>query len=146
MEIYDTPANLFTAGFMGTPRMNLLKAKITDDGQDVVFKGVRLPVSAPFRDAALRYKGKDVILGIRPEHISAAHEVDWHSDCSIDGTVELLEPLGHEVIVHFELQGETVAGRLRSHQALPAPGDAITLQVRTEAMHLFDPVSEQRLR
>jgi len=145
MEIYDTPANLFTAGFMGTPKMNLLKAKITDDGHDVMFYGVRMPVSQQFKEAAQKYKGRDVMLGIRPEHIGAAHETDWTSDCSITGAIEILEPLGHEVIVHFELQGQTVSGRLRSHVALPAPGDAITLQVRTEAMHLFDPVSEQRL-
>ena len=73
------------------------------------------------------------------------HEVDWASDTSITGAIEILEPLGHEVIVHFELQGETVAGRLRSHVSLPVPGDPITLQVKTEAMHLFDPVTELRL-
>jgi multiple sugar transport system ATP-binding protein len=146
MEIYDTPANLFTAGFMGTPKMNLLKAKLTDDGHDVMFYGVRMPVSQQFKQAAQKYKGRDVIVGIRPEHIGAAHEVDWKSDCSITGTVEIPEPLGHEVIVHFNLQGETIAGRLRSHVSLPVPGDSITLQVRTEAMHLFDPVSELRLR
>ena len=53
---------------------------------------------------------------------------------------------GHEVIVHFALQGETLSGRLRSHLSLPAPGERITLIVKTEAMHLFDPVTEQRLR
>jgi ABC-type sugar transport system ATPase subunit len=104
-----------------------------------------MPVSQQFRQAAEKHKGRDVIVGIRPEHIGAAHEVDWQSNCSITGTIEILEPLGHEVIVHFELQGETVSGRLRSHVSLPAPGDPITLQVNTEAMHLFDPVSEQRL-
>jgi multiple sugar transport system ATP-binding protein len=146
MEIYDTPANLFTAGFMGTPKMNLLKARITGEGHDVMFSGVRLPVSPQFRDAAMKYRDKDVILGVRPEHIGAAHEVDWHSDCAITGTVEIPEPLGHEVIVHFEVQGQTISGRLRSHVSMPAQGDPITLQVKTEAMHLFDPVSEQRLR
>jgi len=145
MEIYDTPANLFTAGFMGTPKMNLLKAKITDDGHDVMFYGVRMPVSEQFRQAAQKYKGRAVVVGIRPEHIGAAHEVDWASNCSVTGEIEILEPLGHEVIVHFNLQGETIAGRLRSHVSLPAPGDPITLQVKTEAMHLFDPVSELRL-
>jgi multiple sugar transport system ATP-binding protein len=146
MEIYDTPTNLFTAGFMGTPRMNLLKSKLSDDGHDVLYLGVRLPVSTQFREAALKHKGRDVVLGIRPEHIGAANEVDWTSETEIGGEVEILEPLGHEVIVHFELQGQTVAGRLRSHHNLPAPGDPIKLIVKTEAMHLFDPVTEQRLR
>jgi len=146
MEIYDTPANLFTARFMGTPRMNILPAKITDDGHDIYFFGHRMPVSEQFRETALRYRGREVMLGIRPEHIGAEHEVDWQSKTSITGTIEILEPLGHEVIVHFEVQGETVSGRLRSHLSLPKPGEQITLQVKTEAMHLFDPVSEQRLR
>jgi len=145
MEIYDTPDNLFTAGFMGTPRMNLLKARLSDDGADVLCFGMRMPVSPAFQAAALKNKGREVVLGLRPEHIGAAHEVDWASDCSITGVVEILEPLGHEVIVHFELQGEVIAGRLRSHARLPAMGEPITLLVRTEAMHLFDPVSERRL-
>jgi multiple sugar transport system ATP-binding protein len=145
MEIYDTPANLFTAGFMGTPKMNLLKAKLSEDGHDVLFYGVRIPVSQQFREAAIKHKGRNVILGIRPEHIGAAHEVDWQSDTAITGAIEILEPLGHEVIVHFDVQGETVSGRLRSHHQLPSPGEPITLQVKTEAMHLFDPKTELRL-
>ena len=145
MEIYDTPANLFTAGFMGTPKMNLLKARLSDDGHDVLFYGVRMPVSAPFKAAAQKYRGKDVILGIRPEHVGAAHEVDWKSDCAVSGPVEILEPLGHEVLVYFDVQGTTLAGRLRSHQALPGPGETISMVVQTEAMHLFDPATEQRL-
>jgi multiple sugar transport system ATP-binding protein len=86
------------------------------------------------------------VMGIRPEHIGAANEVDWTSTTEISGEVEILEPLGHEVIVHFELQGETMSGRLRSHHSLPAPGETIKLIVKSEAMHLFDPVTEQRLR
>jgi multiple sugar transport system ATP-binding protein len=88
MEIYDTPANLFTAGFMGTPKMNFLKAKLGDDGREVLVHGVRMPIAPVFRDAALNHKGRDVVLGIRPEHIGAAHEIDWKSDCSISGTIE----------------------------------------------------------
>ena len=106
---------------------------------------MRIRVAGQVKDAALKHRGRDGVLGIRPEHFGAAHEVDWQSDCSISGTVESLGPLGHEVIVHFQLQGETLAGRLRSHVTLPAMGDPITLLVQTEAMHLFDPVSEQRL-
>ena len=87
MEIYDTPANLFTARFMGTPKMNLLKAKISNDGHDVLFYGIRMQVSQQFRQAAEKHKGRDVIVGIRPEHIGAAHEVDWQSNCSITGTI-----------------------------------------------------------
>jgi multiple sugar transport system ATP-binding protein len=146
MEIYDAPENLFTARFMGTPRMNILPAKITDDGTDVYFYGVRMHVAPQFKEAAQRYRGRDVLLGLRPEHIGAEHEIDWTSQTSLTGAVEIVEPLGHEVIVHFRVQGESVSGRLRSHASLPAPGDPITLLVKTEAMHLFDSATEQRLR
>jgi multiple sugar transport system ATP-binding protein len=146
MEIYDTPANVFTAGFMGTPRMNLVPAKISTDGHDVLFLGVRVPVSAQFREPALKYAGRDVTLGIRSEHIRGPNEADWQGAWSVSGTVEILEPLGHEVIVHFMVQGQTMAGRMRSHAALPAPGEPVLLHVNAEAMHLFDPVTEERLR
>ncbi|MBL8290077.1 MAG: sn-glycerol-3-phosphate ABC transporter ATP-binding protein UgpC [Rubrivivax sp.] len=145
MEVYDTPANLFTAGFMGTPKMNLLAARLSDSGDEVLLHEVRLPVAPAFRDAARQMKGRDVVLGLRPEHIGAEREVDWASDTSITGTVEILEPLGHEVIVHFEVHGASVSARLRAHGALPDPGDPITLKVRVEAMHLFDPKTEKRL-
>jgi multiple sugar transport system ATP-binding protein len=145
MEIYDTPANLFTAGFMGTPKMNFAKARLSDDGADVLAYGITLPVAPAFRDAARRAMGRDVILGLRSEHVGATHEVDWASDCHVTGTVELIEPLGHEGLVFFEVQGQSISGRLRSHAALPSPGEPITLQIKSEAMHLFDPTSEKRL-
>jgi multiple sugar transport system ATP-binding protein len=146
MEIYDTPANVFTAGFMGTPRMNLLPARISDDAHDVLFAGVRMPVSAQFREAAQKHRGRDVTLGIRSEHIGAPDETDWSASTALTGTVEILEPLGHEVIVHFDVQGQSLAGRLRGHARMPAMGESILLHVNTEAMHLFDPKTEERLR
>jgi multiple sugar transport system ATP-binding protein len=145
MEIYDAPANVFTAGFMGTPKMNFMKARLSDDGREVEVYGVRMPVASAFRDAALNHKGRDVVLGIRSEHIGAAREADWKSESSLTGTIELVEPLGHEVLVFFQVQGQSIAGRLRSHIGLPAPGEPITLQIKTEAMHLFDAASEKRL-
>jgi multiple sugar transport system ATP-binding protein len=146
MEIYDTPANLFTAAFVGTPRMNLLPAKITDDGLGVVLFGQHMPVSAQFKEAAQRHRGRDVTLGLRPEHIGLAQQSDWHSSSPITGTVEIVEPLGHELLVFFQTQSQTICGRLRGHASPSAHGEPIALQINTEAMHLFDPVSEQRLR
>jgi len=146
MEIYDTPANLFTAGFVGTPRMNFLKAALSAEGDEVVCHGLRMPVGPEFRDAARARRGHDVVVGIRSEHIGSADESDWAQACSVAGTVELIEPLGHEVLVFFQLHGQTLSGRLRNHRSLPAVGEPITLQIKTDAMHLFDPATEQRLR
>jgi hypothetical protein len=58
----------------------------------------------------------------------------------------MIEPLGHEAILHFKVGDKVMIGRLRSHGSLPAPGDTVTMQMKCEAIHLFDPVTEQRLR
>jgi multiple sugar transport system ATP-binding protein len=147
MEIYDTPANLFTAGFMGTPKMNLLKARLSR----------RRPRRAVLRRAhpgvgAVQGGGAEVPRPRRrPGHPARAHRCRARGRLAerlriVSGPVEILEPLGHEVIVHFDVQGETLAGRLRSHQAPARPGETITLVVRTEAMHLFDPVDRAAAR
>ncbi len=146
MEIYDTPANIFTAGFMGTPKMNLMRARLDADGRTLLALGTQIPVSTQFRDAASRRKGGEVTLGIRAEHIGAPGEVDFAGGCDVQAVVEILEPLGHEVIVHTIVQGQPLSGRLRSHATMPAPGDTILLKINAEAMHLFDPATEDRLR
>lgn len=145
MDLYDRPRNIFTARFIGTPRMNMLPARIGEDGRIVECFDLRLPVSAQFAEAAARMRGQAVSLGIRSEHIGVDHEVDWPSTCPVTGKVELIEPLGHEVIVHMRVRGESLVGRLRSHASLPKPGDEFAMLINCEAMHLFDPNSEQRL-
>jgi ABC-type sugar transport system ATPase subunit len=105
-----------------------------------------MPVSAQFRGAAQRARGRDVRLGIRPEHIGASHEVDWKLTQSLQGQVEMVELLGHEAILHFKVGEHVLTGRLASHGGLPAPGEQITMQLKCEAIHLFDPTNEQRLR
>lgn len=145
MELYDQPQNIFTARFIGTPRMNILPARISDDGLTVECFDMRLPVSSQFAEAAKSRRGKPVSLGIRSEHIGVAHEVDWPNACAVSGEIELIEPLGHEVMVHLRVNGEPLAGRLRSHATLPVPGGPFNMVINCEAMHLFDPISEQRL-
>ena len=145
IELYDHPKNIFTARFIGTPRMNMWPARISDTGDAVEVFGLRLPVSAQFSQAARDWRGKTVSLGIRPEHIGVAHEVDWPQTCAITGLVEMVELLGHEVVMHLRVADQPVVGRLRGHAGLPAPGQEFTMLINTEAMHLFDPASELRL-
>ncbi|MBP6646946.1 MAG: TOBE domain-containing protein, partial [Burkholderiaceae bacterium] len=97
------------------------------------------------KQAAQRMRGQPVVLGIRPEHIGVNHEVDWPQASAVQGVVEMVEPLGHESIVHLKVNDQVITGRLRSHRVLPAPGDAFAMQMKPDAMHLFDPISEQRL-
>jgi multiple sugar transport system ATP-binding protein len=86
------------------------------------------------------------MLGIRPEHIGAAHEIDWPQTQAVQGQVEMVELLGHEAILHFKVGEQIMVGRLRSHGRLPSPGDTVTMQMKCDAIHLFDPGTELRLR
>jgi multiple sugar transport system ATP-binding protein len=146
MDLYDRPDNIFVARFIGTPNMNIVKARLSDDGTSVSSLGGNMPVSTQFKEAAQKMRGREVMLGIRPEHIGAPYEVDWPQTQVIQGQVEMVEPLGHEAILHFRVGEQMMIGRLRSHGRLPAPGDTVTMHMKCEAIHLFDPATELRLR
>ena len=146
MDLYDRPDNIFVARFIGTPHMNIVPAWLSDDGTAVEVFGGRMPVSAQFKEAALTRRGRNVMLGIRPEHIGAAQEVDWPQTQTVTGQVEMVEPLGHEAILHFKVGEQIITGRLHSHGHLPAPGDKVSMLLKCDEIHLFDPVTELRLR
>ena len=146
MDLYDRPDNVFVARFIGTPRMNVLPARLSDDGLEVELFGGRLPVSPQFKEAALQMRGREVLLGIRPEHIGARHDVDWKQTYTLHGQAEMVELLGHEAILHFKVGEHVLTGRLYSHGSLPVVGDSVDMQLNCDAIHLFDPANEQRLR
>ena len=146
MDLYDRPDNIFVARFIGTPRMNILPARLSDDGSEVELFGNRMPVSTQFKEAALAMRGREIRLGIRPEHIGAPHEVDWQLTLPLQGQVEMLELLGHEAILHFKVGDHMLTGRLFSHGNLPVAGDKTSMLLKCDAIHLFDPATEQRIR
>jgi multiple sugar transport system ATP-binding protein len=145
MELYDRPDNVFVARFIGTPHMNIVPASLSDDGSEILLFGSRIPVSTQFKEAANGARGHDVVLGIRPEHIGAAQEVDWSDTITLQGQVEMVEPLGHEAILHFKMGEHVLTGRLRSHGNLPVAGDKINMQLKCDAIHLFNKTTEKRL-
>jgi multiple sugar transport system ATP-binding protein len=107
--LYEHPVNLFVAGFIGSPAMNLFDATLTDDGSGlaVEFGGFRLAVPAEVlaTRAALRsYAGRTIVLGIRPEDMEdASLATDAPADRRISSTVELREALGSDVVVHVSI-------------------------------------------
>jgi multiple sugar transport system ATP-binding protein len=105
--LYEHPTNLFVAGFIGSPAMNLLEAQLTRDGESLVvrFGGSELPVPPEVvaaRPGLRAYEGRPVVLGIRPEDMEDASLVtDAPADRRIRAGVELSEALGSDVVVHF---------------------------------------------
>jgi multiple sugar transport system ATP-binding protein len=106
-RLYEHPVNLFVAGFIGSPAMNLFEAKVTgrEDTMTVEFGDVRLPIPAEVvaaRPALARYLDQQIVLGIRPEDMEDASLVsDAPAERRLTTIVELREALGSDVVVHF---------------------------------------------
>ena len=146
-KIYDHPANLFVAGFMGSPAMNFIPARLEGKGrhQSITFvgaagKSVNLVLAKPVSTVAI---GSDVILGIRPEHVSPhigkAKALAGFGIMS--APVEVVEPTGAETIVIMRLGNNTFTGRFAPAHA-PKMGETATLLVDMTKACLFDAKSE----
>jgi sn-glycerol 3-phosphate transport system ATP-binding protein len=138
LEVYERPATLFVAGFIGSPAMNFLDAAIDRDGAAVRVGPHRLPLPAPRAEWAER----PVTLGIRPEHLAPA-AADG-ADLVVE--IELVELLGADTIVHGRLLGPdaVLLARLAGGAALAA-GDRLPLAGASRHLHLFDPDTGHRL-
>jgi multiple sugar transport system ATP-binding protein len=151
-EIYNTPANLFVADFMGSPAMNLIEAKVAcgngaagvvidrGESQPIAF---RAPRSA---DAGKLEDGKSVILGIRPEALTDRESADRSAVnvALFDARVEIVEPAGSDTYVVTTIGGKEVTGRLRADADVHA-GQTCTFALNLDKAVLFDPASGQRL-
>ena len=115
-EVYDHPANLFVAGFIGSPAMNLLAARVEREDGRVVFAlggDQRLMLgdgAAATRSALAAHSGREVVLGIRPESMEdAALKPDTPPEHRMRGVVELREALGSDIVAHVRVPGTTPA-------------------------------------
>jgi multiple sugar transport system ATP-binding protein len=129
--VYERPANQFVAGFIGSPAMNFFPVEWRGDG--VVFSqgGAAVPLGAE-SGAPLRRAGKGV-LGIRPEHfVVAADAAD-----GIAVTIKLVEPLGSDTLIHFDLAGASAIARV-DPSLRPKVGEILSLRPQSGKTHLFD--------
>ncbi|MCC7449435.1 MAG: sn-glycerol-3-phosphate ABC transporter ATP-binding protein UgpC [Anaerolineae bacterium] len=146
-NLYDRPANLFVAGFMGSPSMNFFDAKLSEaDGKIWVDTGsFRIPTPPARNDRYRPYVGKNVILGVRPENIH-----DWAFQPSniipaeVDANVEVVEQMGNEKIVYVEEGGKTFLARM-DPRTTASVGNRVRLAVDTGNIHLFDSQTEKAL-
>jgi multiple sugar transport system ATP-binding protein len=143
LEIYQRPRNLFVANFIGTPPMNLLRARLGADGTAAVASGFTLTLPAAVR-AAFGKEGKEVVLGIRPENVVDAREGGRGLTASLPVEVEFVEPLGDEVIVHGRLGEEVLLCKLGPHR-VPEAGSRLDVAIELESVHVFDAETELRL-
>jgi multiple sugar transport system ATP-binding protein len=135
LDLYDRPGNLFVAGFIGSPSMNFIEGTVRLR-QRATFSGPE-GFAMDLGEARGLEDGQHVVLGIRPEHLTIASE-------GIPAEVAVVEPTGSETLVMAQCGTQNVTCVLR--ERLPVkPGDTIHLNANTDALHLFDPQSGERL-
>ncbi|MBL8278961.1 MAG: ABC transporter ATP-binding protein [Pelomonas sp.] len=131
-EVYERPANLFVAGFLGAPAINLVPARVAADG-------CTLDGDLPLQLAAGRAAaGQAVVLGVRPEHIRLQDGGRWRA------TVELVEPMGNHQVVWMKLGAQGFSALVHDGRRIVA-GDVVAFDIDESALSLFDAASEQRL-
>ena len=130
LELYDNPANLFVAGFIGSPAMNFLPGRVTAAGV-AVGADIHLPLPAGSKAEA----GRDVIVGVRPEHLSVA-------DDGVPVEIVVVEPTGADTQIYCKLAGVDVNAVVRERHEF-RPGE--TVRLRPELTFLFDPATGARL-
>ena len=150
-EIYNNPANMFVADFMGSPAMNLLSGTVEGGGNDLAVSlarpdsaPLRLPVSAANGLAA--YAGKQVVFGIRPEALTDPDGADRNARSVAEGDclIDVVEPAGSDTFAVTKLGGKEVVARLRADVRIAA-GQTARLAFNLDKAVFFDPQSQQRI-
>jgi multiple sugar transport system ATP-binding protein len=152
--LYDRPADLFVAGFIGSPAMNFVRARLEGSNGTLVASfgstSLELPVRALPASLA-RDRLRDVIIGVRPEHLDLAADGS-NGKAVLRAPVTLAEPVGAQVIVHLDLetlplgdQGADFCACLDSRRVC-SRGETMTLAVDPATLHFFDPQTETALR
>jgi multiple sugar transport system ATP-binding protein len=160
-DLYDSPANLFVAGFIGSPSMDFFKGVLKKTGSDtaqvVIGDGAEqhtLPLSGRSAQEAAGQAtpdGRPVVVGVRPEDLTLSS--DGASQATLHATVDVVEHLGNEQLIYVQAPGamiseaaETKAITARvAANARVQPGERVTLAVDPSKLHVFDPQSTQRL-
>ncbi|MGN6184126.1 MAG: ABC transporter ATP-binding protein [Thermoanaerobaculia bacterium] len=140
LEVYDKPANVFVAQFIGTPPMNFFDA-IVNDGQ---LNAAKFSIPVPEKHRNVVRNGQKVFVGVRPENILAPEQQGRGATARVPGVVDIVEPIGHEAIIHTRLGDDLMVASFDSHN-VPRVGETIELVIELDALHLFDAQSELRL-
>ncbi|MFV8407931.1 sn-glycerol-3-phosphate import ATP-binding protein UgpC [Vibrio harveyi] len=134
LEIYDNPASLFVATFIGSPSMNILDGNVSVDG--ITIGDALLPVSTA--NLALG----EIKLGLRPEHLQISQDTPW-----LQVEVELIESLGADLLLYCHTEGgdsQKLVVRVEGHTPIQI-GDKLGLDIKPKHVHLFDANTEKRI-
>jgi multiple sugar transport system ATP-binding protein len=144
LEVYERPANLFVAAFIGTPPMNFVAGTLADGGARFQASAFAFPLPAAVRAATAPFAGRRVVAGIRPESVLSSGRTTRGEGATVEATVEIVETLGDELVVHARAGEDVLVFKEDPHRA-PAIGARVAVQLDLAALHLFDAETERRI-
>jgi multiple sugar transport system ATP-binding protein len=149
LTLYRKPENLFVAGFIGSPPMNLLRGKIQKKDSGLVFtesaeqNAISIPIKGPLEPLAAKYIDKPIVLGVRPEHIT--EESKNGTRVPVTSAVDIAEPMGSESLVYMKAGGGNFIAKIHGEK-LFHQGQPLTVYVDTDKVLIFDPETEAVIR
>ena len=147
-NLYEVPRNVFVAGFIGSPSMNFFDATLVGEEGNLYadIGDFRVPVPGDRRQVYDSYVGKEVIFGIRPEHIHAKNFTPSNINAApFEARVEVVELLGHELDVYLDSGQNSFVATVDTRLA-PEVGQELPLVMDMDRMHLFDKTTELAIR
>lgn len=140
MNLYDFPQNKFVAGFIGSPSMNFLTARVQNG--EFMIGGSRIAAMGRLAESLKAFEGRDVIMGVRPEHLGVPGVTDIPQGVNhLRGKVIVVEPLGAQTDLIVNIGDEPIVVKVEG-QAMVNVGDDIDLLVDQTRLHAFDPATE----
>jgi multiple sugar transport system ATP-binding protein len=149
LTLYRQPDNLFVAGFIGSPPMNLIKGKIQKRDGGLFFvetaekNGLTIPLQGRLESLAGKYVDKDIVFGVRPEHLSDQVKDSGH--IPVTSTVEISEPMGSESLVYLKSGTGNMIARIHGEHLFHL-GEQVTVQINLDKVSLFDAATEDVIR
>ena len=143
LNVYDNPANLFVAGFIGTPPMNSFKGLLKGEGGKLTFVGNSISLELPpeWKEKAEAYIDREVVFGIRPENMDIADSMASKDMNTITANVEVVEPMGSETYLYLSTGTNSFIARVDAHKNISV-GENISVRCMMGKAHLFDAETE----
>ena len=145
IEVYRKPANLFVAGFIGSPTMNFISGKLSLEGEKLYLTSENLKLYIPpyLLGGAEKHAGREVIVGVRPDDVLVERDGDKCSE-KVEGVLEVCELLGHRENLYIKVGSQRLLATVEAFFNR-SPGSGVSLCFNYKNMHVFDKATEQRI-
>ncbi len=143
LHLYDQPINMFVAGFIGSPSMNFVRGRMIDEN-GLYFKaaGIEMKVASAYESKLQEYKNRELVFGIRPEHIFLSN--GDRQENTFTAIVDVVEPMGNEIFMYLNLEGRQMVARIATRTE-PQIGSKLEFGIHLDQVHYFDSESEKKI-